>query len=156
MDIRGAVNTVLYGPADELDAALAAIRAAGIVAHPDAYEAGAICATHHDGTHQPTPEYVEECEERVRTAAVGTDFTVDRTSVWDGSSITSRKLPYDRHTGEWLEELFDTDAPVWLREEQLARLAARKGITVADIELRDSGNPTTRTRRNRAARPVPR
>jgi hypothetical protein len=39
--------------------------------------------------------------------------------------------------GGWLEEFVDSESPLYLRQEQLQRLAERHGITVNDIELRD-------------------
>ncbi|MBQ1124284.1 hypothetical protein [Streptomyces sp. B15] len=135
-DLRGSVNTILYGPTDKLDAALASIRAAGITAHEDRFEPGAISAFHHDGTDDPSVEYVQQCEERVRAAAEGTGFTVDRTTAWE-SGVATRKLPYNRHTGEWLQEYVDTALPPVFLEEQLTRLAERRGLSISDIELRD-------------------
>lgn len=135
-DVRGAVNVILYGPADQFESALDAIRAAGVVAERDKYEPEAISAFFSDGSDRPPQEFVEQCEARVRQIAEGTGFSVDRTSVW-GSNAATRLLPYNRHTGEWLEEFLDGEAPLAIREEQLQRLAVRRGIGVNDIELRD-------------------
>lgn len=57
-------------------------------------------------------------------------------SMWE-SSAASRKLPYNRHTGEFLGAFIDTDRPLWMGEETLADLAGQYGIEVGDIELRD-------------------
>lgn len=139
-DTRGAVNVILYGPADEFDTVLATIQAAGIVAKRDVYESHAISAFFHDGTDRPAHEFIKQCEERVRQTVEGTGFRVERTSVWSSNAAT-RQLPYNRHTGEWLEEFVDGEAPVWMREEQLQRLAERRGLSVSDIELRDYITP---------------
>ncbi|ALO98742.1 hypothetical protein SHL15_7750 [Streptomyces hygroscopicus subsp. limoneus] len=131
---------ILYGPEEEFDTVLANIQAAGIVAKRDAFEPHAISAFFHDGTDRPSQEFVKQCEDRVRTIADGTGFTVNRTGVW-GSNAASRQLPYNRHTGEWLEEFVDGEVPLEMREEQLQRLAERQGISVSDIELRDHLTP---------------
>jgi hypothetical protein len=139
-DTRGAVNVILYGPVEEFDSVLAKIQAAGIFAKRDAYEPHAISAFFHDGTDRPSPEFAQQCEDRVRHAVEGTGFAVNRTSVW-ASNAASRQLPYNRRTGEWLEEFIDSESPLELRQEQLQRLAERHGITVNDIELRDYVTP---------------
>ncbi|MER7396936.1 hypothetical protein ABT381_15655 [Streptomyces sp. NPDC000151] len=139
-DVRGVVNVILYGPADLFDSALSAIQAAGITAKRDRLEPGAISAFFSNGSDHPPKQFVEQCEARVRQVAEGTGFSVNRTSVW-ASSAATRLLPYNRHTGEWLEEFLDGEASLPMREEQLQRLAERKGITVNDIELRDYLSP---------------
>ncbi|MFD8469007.1 hypothetical protein ACFV10_28365 [Streptomyces cyaneofuscatus] len=135
-DVRGAVNVILYGPAERFDSALATIQAAGITAHRDKFEPAAISAFMSDGSPRPPKAFVDQCEARVRAAAEGTGFEVNRTAVWSSNAAT-RLLPYNRHTGEWLEEFVDGESPLFLREEQLQRLAERKGINVNDIELRE-------------------
>jgi hypothetical protein len=139
-DVRGAVEVTIYGPLDEFDTMLAKLNEAGIPAQRDPYESKAIGAFFHAGTERPSGAFVEQCKERVREVVQGTDFRVDRAGVWD-SNAASRQLPYNRHTGEWLEEFVDGEAPVWMREEQLQRLAERHGLSVADIELRDYITP---------------
>jgi hypothetical protein len=139
-DTRGAVNVILYGPADEFDTVLAKIQQAGITAKRDVYETQAISAFFHDGTDRPPRDFVKQCEERVRQIVDGTGFQVNRTSVWS-SNASSRQLPYNRLTGQWLEQFVDGEAPLQAREEQLQRLAERHGIRVSDIELRDYVTP---------------
>ncbi|MGX1761336.1 hypothetical protein ACWIG5_31235 [Streptomyces lydicus] len=117
-DTRGAVNVILCGPAERFDEALATLQKAGISAKRDAFEPAKISAFFHDGSERPPKEFVHACEERAREASEGTGFTVDRTSVWV-SSAASRKLPYHRYTGEWLEASIDGDAPLEWREEPL-------------------------------------
>ncbi|WP_030263141.1 hypothetical protein [Streptomyces violens] len=135
-DVRGAVNVILYGPADRFDNTLATLQAAGITAQRDEFEPRAISAFFSDGSDRPSPEFIERCEARVRQIAEETGFTVNRVGVWATSAAT-RQLPYNRHTDEWLGEFVDSEAPLSLREEQLQRLAERQGIPVNDIELRD-------------------
>ena len=139
-DTRGVVNVILYGPADRFDSALATIQAAGITAKRDRFESQAISAFLHDGTIHPPKAFLDECEARVRQAAQGTGFEVDRRMVWDSNAAT-RLLPYNRHTGEWLEQFVSGEMPLAMREEQLQRLAERHGISVSDIELRDYLQP---------------
>ncbi|GAA3155585.1 hypothetical protein ACFQ0X_44170 [Streptomyces rectiviolaceus] len=139
-DTRGAVNVILFGPPDRFNSALATIQAAGIVAKRDVYETEAISAFFHDGSDNPPKAFVDQCEARMRQVAEGTGFAVERTSVW-ASNAATRLLPFNRHTGEWLEEFVDGDVPLDRREEQLQRLAERRGISVNDIELRDNLQP---------------
>ncbi|MFD7569968.1 hypothetical protein ACFV6U_05465 [Streptomyces sp. NPDC059810] len=136
-DVRGTVYAFLYGPAERFDEALAALHAAGITAARD-IELGAILAKFSDGTDNPSKEFREQCRDRAIQAATGTRFTVDeqRIGVMQ-SSAASLQVTHNRHTGEYLGQLIDTDAPLFMREEQLQRLADEKGITVNDIELRD-------------------
>ncbi|NJA56739.1 hypothetical protein [Streptomyces sp. NEAU-H3] len=136
-DVRGAVNVVLHGPAERFDEALAAIQAAGISAKRDRFETEAISAFFHDGTSNPPEEFIKACEARVHAAAEGTGFRVAREAAVWGSNAATRQLPYNRHTGEWLEAFVDGEMPLDLREELLEELAERYGISVNDIELRD-------------------
>lgn len=112
------------------------MQAAGIFAKRDVYETREISAFFHDGSERPSREFVDQCEARVRQLVDGTGFAVNRTSVWS-SNAASRQLPYNRRTGEWLEEFVDGEAPLEMRGEQLRGLAERHGISMSDIELRD-------------------
>lgn len=80
----------------------------GIFAKRDVYETREISAFFHDGSERPSREFVDQCEARVRQLVDGTGFAVNRTSVWS-SNAASRQLPYNRRTGEWLEEFVDVD-----------------------------------------------
>lgn len=137
-DVRGTVYAFLYGPAERFDEALAALHAAGITAARDTIELEAILAQFSDGTTRPTVEFINQCRDRAIAASAGTGFTVatERMGIWESNAAT-RKVTYNRHTGEYLGQFVDTDAPLYMREEQLQRLADEKGITVNDIELRD-------------------
>ncbi|MEW1565812.1 hypothetical protein AB0454_22835 [Streptomyces sp. NPDC093509] len=135
-DVRGAVNVILYGPAEDFDRTLALIQEAGITAKRDAFQKRAISAFFHDGTEHPSVAYVRECEDRVRALVEGTSFVVDRTGVWSSNAAT-RQLPVNRHTGEWLGTFIDSEARLEVREEILRGLATAYGISVTDIELRD-------------------
>ncbi|MFF2205221.1 hypothetical protein [Streptomyces sp. NPDC058145] len=55
----------------------------------------------------------------------------------NGSNAATRKLAYNRHTGEWLGSFVDTETPPVLLAETLAYIAETKGIGANDIELRD-------------------
>jgi hypothetical protein len=135
-DVRGTVYALLFGPAERFDETLAALQAAGITAKQDDIQLEAIAALFSDGTTRPSGEFIEQCKARANEAAQGTGFTVERIGIWESNAAT-RQFTYNRHTGEWLGQFVDTDAPLSVREEQLQRLAAEKGITVNDIELRD-------------------
>jgi hypothetical protein len=134
-DVRGAVNVILHGPAENFDRALAAIQQAGITAQRDRWELDAISAFFHDGTAHPSTEFVAECETRTRAAAEGTGFGVVRAGVW-GSNAATRMYAYNRKNGEFLGAI-DTEMPLQFREETLAYLAECQGISPNDIELRE-------------------
>ncbi|OKJ48097.1 hypothetical protein AMK27_38820 [Streptomyces sp. CB02009] len=137
-DVRGTVYAFLYGPAERFDEALAALHAAGITAARDTIELEAIRALFSDGSIRPSAEFIYQCRDRAIAASAGTGFTVavERMGIEEGNAAT-RKITYNRHTGEYLGQFVDTEAPLFMREEQLQRLADEQGITVSDIELRD-------------------
>lgn len=139
-DTRGAVYVVLHGPAAEFDAVLAKIQAAGIFAKRDTHERDAISVFFHDGSDNPSTEFINQCVDRVRQLVERTGFKAGEPGVWM-SNAASRQLPYDRRTGEWLGEFVDGEAPLAFREEQLQSLASHRGISVNDIELRDYLTP---------------
>jgi hypothetical protein len=143
-DVRGTVRVTLYGPGENFDEALAALHAAGITAERDDIELEALIANFHDGTTTPAGEFLERCKARAGEAVAGTGFVAARVGIWESNAAT-RMVTFNRHTGEYLGQFVDTEAPLYIRAEQLERLAKEKGIDVNDIELRDPGylTPTT-------------
>ncbi|MFF8840570.1 hypothetical protein [Streptomyces sp. NPDC015130] len=135
-DVRGTVRVTLYGPAETFDKALAALHAAGITAERDDIELAALIALFHEGTSRPSGEFLERCKARAGEAVAGTGFVADRVGIWESNAAT-RMLTFNRNTGEYLGEFVDTEAPLYMRNAQLHRLAQEKGISVNDIELRD-------------------
>lgn len=128
---------LLHGPAERLDSALQAVRSAGITADPAPDRGPGVFATwFHSGDPNPSHEFITRCVERTRQAAQGTGFTVGEPGVNDSNAAT-RKLAYNRHTGEWLGSFVDTETPPVLLAETLAYIAETKGIVANDIELRD-------------------
>jgi hypothetical protein len=135
-DVRGTVDVGLSGPTENFDQALAALRDAGITADRDVFQSDMISARFHNGMDNPPTAFIAQCSARAGEAVVGTGFMVERAMVW-ASNAATRQLAYNRHTGEWLGQVVDTDAPLVMREEQLQDLADQMGISVTDIELRD-------------------
>ncbi|MBQ0868044.1 hypothetical protein KBZ21_08085 [Streptomyces sp. A73] len=136
MDVRGAVYVVLRGPAEKRDRALGTLKKAGIFAEKSVRGSEVIEAFFYGGDERPSPRFMDACAAHVAKAAIGTDFAVAETGTIS-SAAASRKLAYNRRTGEWLGAFIDTQAPERSRSETLDHLARERGVDVADIELRD-------------------
>lgn len=137
MDIRGAVYVLLYGPEEQLAAAVEAVRAAGITADPEPDRGPGCFATwFHNGEVKPPQPFIDECVQRTREAAQGTGFTVGDPGVW-ASNAASRKFVYNRQTGEYLDAFVDVEGSPAFLAETLEHIAETRGISVNDIELRD-------------------
>ncbi|UNS96632.1 hypothetical protein MMF93_08990 [Streptomyces tubbatahanensis] len=136
MNVRGAVYVVLRGPADKREKALTTLKKAGIFAERSVRGPEHIEAFFYGGDERPSPRFMDVCASHVGKALIGTDFAVEETGTIS-SAAASRRLAYNRRTGEWLGAFIDTEAPEEARAETLAHLAREQGIDVADIELRE-------------------
>ncbi|MBO8185991.1 hypothetical protein [Streptomyces spirodelae] len=136
MDVRGAVYVVLRGPVEKRDRTLGTLKQAGIFAEKSVRGSEVIEAFFYGGDERPSPRFMDACAAHVAKAALGTDFAVEETGTIS-SAAASRRLAYNRRTGEWLGAFIDTQAPEQSRVETLAHLAREQGIDVSDIELRD-------------------
>lgn len=116
---------------------MAAVQATGMYAEAEPDRGPQWFSTwFHDGTPRPSQDFIQSCVERTRQAAAGTAFKVTEPGVWCSNAAT-RKLPYNRHTGEFLGSFVDIEMPANLLHELLGDLARAYGIDPADIELRD-------------------
>ncbi|MGP3975106.1 hypothetical protein ACTWQF_14055 [Streptomyces sp. 8N114] len=136
MNVRGAVYVVLRGPAEKRDRTLTTLKKAGIFAEKSVRGSEAIEAFFYGGDERPSPRFMDACAAHVAKAAIGTDFKVAETGTIS-SAAASRRLAYNRRTGEWLGAFIDTQAPAPARAETLAHLARERGIDISDIELRE-------------------
>lgn len=113
------------------------MRAAGITACPWPDRGPGCFATwFHNGEVNPPKSFIDACVQRTRTAAEGTAFTVGEPGVW-ASNAASRKMLYNRHTGEYLDQFVDVEVSPAFLAETLENIAEARGLTTNDIELRD-------------------
>jgi hypothetical protein len=87
VETRGAVFVLLRGPADKREAAMAALRKAGIDAEESPHGPDVIEAYFYGDGERPSPYFMDRCASRVAKALIGGYFTVEETG-----TIESRRM----------------------------------------------------------------